>query len=147
MKKIKQILISFAMLFMLLNVFTVQADEDFAEKHIVLQISQGDEARQTLVMNVANNIVKAYGQDKVAIEIVAFGPGLKVLFANNETSSPRIESLQASGVKFSACMNTIAGIKKKTGKEPKLNKHSTKVTAGVTRIVDLVGKGYTLIKP
>jgi intracellular sulfur oxidation DsrE/DsrF family protein len=147
MKRIKQILIPFAVLFMLLNAFTVQAGEDFAEKHIVLQISQGDAARQTQVMNVANNIVKAYGQDKVAIEIVAFGSGLKLLFANNEMSSPRIESLQASGVKFSACMNTIAGIKRKTGKEPKLNKHSNKVTAGVTQILDLVDKGYTLIKP
>ena len=145
MKRIKQILIPFAVLFMLLNVFTVQADEDFAEKHIVLQISQAD--RQTLVMNVANNLIKHYGQDKVAIEIVAFGPGLKILFANNEVSTPRIESLQASGVKFSACMNTMAAIKKKTGKEPKLNKHATKVSAGIVRIVDLVEKGYTLVKP
>lgn len=145
MKKIKLILIPFAMLFILLNTFNVQADDGFAEKHIVLQISQAD--RQTLVMNVANNLVKAYGQDKVAVEIVAFGPGLKVLFSNNEISTPRIESLQASGVKFSACMNTMAAIKKKTGKEPKLNKHATQVSAGVVRIMDLVEKGYTLIKP
>jgi hypothetical protein len=145
MKKIKLILIPFAMLFMLLNTFNVQADDGFAEKHIVLQISQPE--RQTLVMNVANNIIKHYGQDKVAIEIVAFGPGLKILFANNEVSSPRIESLQASGVKFSACMNTMAAIKKKTGKEPKLNKHSVQVAAGVVQILDLVDKGYTLIKP
>ena len=145
MKKINKIMIPLAALFMLLSVFSLQADEDFAEKHVVLQISQPE--RQTLVMNVANNLIKHYGQDKIAIEIVAFGPGLKILFANNEISTPRIESLQASGVKFSACLNTVAAIKKKTGKEPKLNKHATKVSAGVVQIMDLVEKGYTLIKP
>ena len=63
MKRIKQILIPFAMLFMLLNVFTVQADEDFAEKHIVLQISQPE--RQTLVMNVANNLIKLLSRPSI----------------------------------------------------------------------------------
>ncbi len=124
---------------MLFSAFNLKADEDFAEKHVVLQISQPE--RQTLVMNVANNLIKHYGQDKIAIEIVAFGPGLKILFANNEISTPRIESLQASGVKFSACMNTVAAIKRKTGKEPNLNKHATKVSAGVVQIMDLVAKG------
>ena len=145
MRKINKIMIPLAALFMLLSAFTLQADEDFAEKHVVLQISQPE--RQTLVMNVANNLIKHYGQDKIAVEIVAFGPGLKMLFANNEVSTPRIESLQASGVKFSACLNTVAAIKRKSGKEPKLNKHSIKVAAGVVRIMDLVDKGYTLIKP
>ena len=145
MNKIKQIMIPLAALFILLSVFTVKADEDFAEKHVVLQIS--DASRQTLVMNVANNLLKHYGPDKIAVEIVAFGPGLKMLFANNEISTPRIESLQASGVKFSACLNTVAAIKRKTGKEPKLNKHSIKVVAGVVQIMDLVEKGYVLIKP
>ena len=145
MKIINKVTIHFLALFMLLSFFSVQADDGFAEKHVVLQISQPE--RQTLVMNVANNLIKHYGQDKVSIEIVAFGPGLKMLFANNEISTPRIDSLQASGVKFSACLNTVAAIKRKTGKEPKLNKHSIKVAAGVVQIMDLVEKGYTLIKP
>ena len=145
MKMIKQLLIPLTCMLMLVGGFSLQADEDFAEKHVVLQIS--DPSRQTLVMNVANNLIKHYGQDKIAIEIVAFGPGLKLLFANNEISVPRIDGLQANGVKFSACLNTVAAIKRKTGKEPKLNKHSTRVAAGVVQIMDLVDKGYTLIKP
>lgn len=145
MKSLKQIILSLTALLMLAGVFTVQADSEFAEKHVVLQMS--DPSRQTLVMNVANNLIKHYGQDKVSVEIVAFGPGLKMLFANNKESTPRIDSLQASGVRFSACLNTIAAIKRKKGKEPKLNKHSVKVAAGVVRIMDLVEKGYVLIKP
>jgi intracellular sulfur oxidation DsrE/DsrF family protein len=140
----KKIVMSFIAFFMLMGIFTGHAGE-FAEKHVVLQMS--DPSRQTLVMNVANNLIKHYGQDKVEVEIVAFGPGLKMLFANNEISVPRIDSLQASGVTFSACLNTVAAIKRKTGKEPKLNKHSVKVAAGVVRIMDLVEKGYVLIKP
>jgi len=135
-----------AMLIVMLSAgFNVYADDDFADKHVVLQIS--DPGRQQLVLNVANNLQKHYGPDNVAIEVVAFGPGLKILFANNEISVPRIASLAASGVKFSACANTISAIKRKTGKEPKINKHSTKVAAGVVRIIDLVDKGYILIKP
>lgn len=145
MKIINKVTIHFLALFMLLSFFSVQAEDGFAEKHIVLQIS--NPSRQTLVMNVANNLIKHYGQDKVSIEIVAFGPGLKMLFANNEISTPRIDSLQASGVKFSACLNTVAAIKRKTGKEPKLNKHSIKVAAGVVRIIELVEKDYVLITP
>jgi len=145
MNKIKRLLLPFIAIFILTSNFTTHADDDFAEKHVVLQIS--DASRQELVLNVANNLQKHYGVDKVAIEVVAFGPGLKTLFANNEISAPRIEGLAANGVKFSACSNTIAAIKRKTGKEPKINKHSTKVAAGVVRIMDLVNKGYTLIKP
>ncbi len=149
MKKIRQLFISsiipFSFLLLLLGAYSVQAANEFAEKHVVLQIS--DASRQALVLNVANNLQKHYGPDKVAIEIVAFGPGLKALFANNEITAPRIDGLAANGVKFSACMNTIEAIKRKTGKEPVINKHAEKVSAGVVRIMDLVDKGYTLIKP
>ncbi|MEE9303666.1 MAG: hypothetical protein V3U84_07750 [Thiotrichaceae bacterium] len=145
MQKIKQLLIPFTFLLLILGAYTLQADNDFAEKHVVLQIS--DASRQNLVLNVANNLQNHYGPDKVAIEIVAFGPGLKSIFAKNEVTSPRVSSLAANGVKFSACMNTIAAIKRKTGKEPIIHKDAGKVPAGVVRIMDLVDKGYTLIKP
>ncbi|WP_419604286.1 hypothetical protein [Thiolapillus sp.] len=48
-------------------------DKPFAEKHVVLQISDPNPFKQTLVLNVANNLIKHYGQDKIDIEIVAFG--------------------------------------------------------------------------
>jgi hypothetical protein len=33
------------------------------------------------------------------------------------------------------------------GEEPALNSHAVHVDAGVVRIMDLVGQGYTLVKP
>ncbi len=118
----------------------------FAEVHVVLQISDRDPFKQTLVLNVANNLLKAYGPDKVDIEIVAFGPGLRLLMAEN-ANKDRIEALAGSGVRFAGCMNTLRNFTKQLGHEPALNPHAVKVSAGVVRIIDLVKQGYILIKP
>ena len=118
----------------------------FAEHHIVLQISDADPSKQTLVLNVANNLLKAYGPDKVDVEIVAFGPGLRLLFAEN-VNSDRINGLTDSGVRFAGCGNTLKKMTELLGEEPKLHANSTRVSAGVVRIVELVDQGYTLVKP
>lgn len=118
----------------------------FAEKHIVLQISDSDPFKQTLVLNVAGNLLKHYGPDKIEIEIVAFGPGLRLLFAENSNKG-RIQGLAGSGVRFSACENTYAKVTQSLGSAPKLNPNAVHVSAGVVRIMDLVDEGYTLVKP
>ncbi len=123
-----------------------ESAKPFAEKHIVLQISDSDPFKQTLVLNVASNLIKHYGPDKVDIEIVAFGPGLRLLFAEN-ASKGRIKSLADQGVRFAACDNTFAKMTQQLGHEPKLNPNAVHVSAGVVRIVDLVADGYTLVKP
>ncbi|MBE9559807.1 MAG: hypothetical protein IMF15_03410 [Proteobacteria bacterium] len=125
--------------------YQVQAG-DFAEEKIVLQISDPNPFKQTLVLNVASNLVKFYGQDKVEVEIVAFGPGLRLLFEEN-VNSGRINGLASSGVKFAACKNTIKAMTKKLGHAPELHSSAVPVSAGVVRIIDLENKGYKLIKP
>lgn len=126
--------------------FNAHAEKAFAEQKVVLQISDNDPFKQTLVLNVANNLVKHYGQDQVEVEIVAFGPGLRLLFDEN-TNKGRIASLAGAGVKFSACSNTIRNMSKVLGEKPALNSNATVVDAGVVRIIDLVNKGYRLVKP
>ena len=121
-------------------------DKPFAETKVALQISDPNPFKQTLVLNVAGNILKHYGPDRVAIEIVAFGPGLRLLFKNNSNKS-RIDSLVSDGVRFSACKNTIRGMTKKLGHPPVLNPHAIPVSAGVVRLIDLQKAGYTIIKP
>lgn len=118
----------------------------FAEKHVVLQISDANPAKQTLVLNVASNLIKHYGPDKVDVEIVAFGPGLKLMFAENANAG-RVNNLAAQGVHFAACNNTMAKMTSLLGKEPVLNDNTVRVTAGVVRIMDLVDEGYTLVRP
>jgi len=122
------------------------SDKPFAEKHIVLQLSDPNPFKQTLVLNVANNLIKHYGQDKVDVEIVAFGPGVRMLTKDN-VNKGRISGLVSEGVRFSACGNTIKGMTKKLGHPPAINPQAKVVPAGAVRIIDLVADGYTLLKP
>src|SRR5438270_1060476 len=71
-------------------------DKPFAEHKVVLQLSDNDPKKQGLVISVANNLMKFYDPDKVAVEIVAFGPGIDLLNPENPNRS-RIESLVAQG--------------------------------------------------
>jgi intracellular sulfur oxidation DsrE/DsrF family protein len=126
--------------------FNASAAKDFAEQKIVLQISDPNPFKQTLVLNVAGNLIRHYGTDGVEIEIVAFGPGLRLLFAENVNKS-RINSLAAEGVTFSACENTVRNMGKILGHPPVLNDKAVSVSAGVVQIIKLQNEGYMLIKP
>ena len=123
-----------------------QEEKPFAANKFVLQISDMDPAKQTLVLNVAGNIMKHYGQDQADVEIVAFGPGLRLLFEGNANSG-RIEGLQTTGVRFAACENTIRNMSAKLGHQVALNDHAIPVVGGVVRIKELTDQGYLLIKP
>src|SRR5471030_3306973 len=92
-------------------------DKPFAEHRIVLQLSDNDAAKQGLVISVAYNLIKLYDPDKVAIEVVAFGPGIDLLRSEN-ANRKLIESLVAQGVRFDVCLNTVDTIERKTGKRP-----------------------------
>ena len=140
-----------SLLLVLLSSIVFQAnaapeDKPFAEQKVVLQISDADPTKQTLVLNVASNLIKAYGPDKVDVEIVAFGPGLRLMFDDNGNKG-RISGLTDNGVRFAACGNTLKKVSKKLGRTPAMNSHATQVPAGAVRIIDLVNKGYVLIKP
>lgn len=125
----------------------VAADKEFADKKIVLQISDPNPFKQTLVMNVASNLLKEYGPDKVEIEIVAFGPGVRLMFADNDNAG-RLKSLvESGGVRLHACSNTIANMTKQLGYKPEINPLAKSPGPGVVRIVDLVNQGYILVKP
>ena len=122
-------------------------DKPFAEAHILLQLSDGDQAVQTRVLNVASNLLKHYGgPDLVDLEIVAFGPGLSLLFADSPQRE-RISSLAANGVRFVACMNTVETLERTTGKRPELNEVALPVQAGVAHIVERSGQGFVVVRP
>jgi len=123
-----------------------QEEKPFADQKLVLQISDMDPDKQTLVLNVASNFIKYYGPDRTDVEIVAFGPGLRLLFAENSNAG-RIDGLTQSGVRFAACGNTLAKMTATLGSEPALNPHATVVPGGIVRIKELTDQGYLLVKP
>ena len=118
----------------------------FAQTRVALQISDGSAEKQTLVLNVAHNLLKFYGPDKVDLEIVAFGPGLRLLFKGN-ANTQRIQELAAAGVRFSACDNTIAAMAKQLGHPPGLNPIARIVPAGIVRMVELNKAGFFVARP
>ena len=117
----------------------------FAEVHVVLQLS--DQQNEAVVLDVANNLIKNYGgPDVIDIEIITFGKGVRLMFAGSEHET-RIASLVDNGVRFYVCENTLDTIERATGTRPVINEHAEYVRAGVARIVDKVGEGYTLVRP
>jgi uncharacterized protein len=121
-------------------------DKPFAEHRIVLQLSDNDANKQALVISVAYNLLKAYDPDKVAIEVVTFGPGIDLLRPEN-ANRKRVESLVAQGVRFDVCLNTVDTIERETGKRPDIIPQAIPVQVGVGQILSLTENGYTLVRP
>jgi intracellular sulfur oxidation DsrE/DsrF family protein len=120
---------------------------------LIVHVPQEDPKAFKQAINIANNIPKQLGADSVEVEVVAQGPGLKLL-TKGSPESERIKSLAllsentlGGGTKFSACAATMAGIKKRTGKEPVLLEGVDKVEPGaVARIIELQEKGCSYIR-
>jgi intracellular sulfur oxidation DsrE/DsrF family protein len=121
-------------------------DKPFAEHKVVLQLSDADPKKQALVLSVANNLLKFYDPDKVALEVVAFGPGIDLLRTGSEHRK-QVESLIAQGVRFDVCLNTVDTVERETGKRPDIIPSATPVQVGVGQILFLTENGYTLVRP
>ena len=126
-----------------LSVATAQADE---VRKLVIHVPQDDPKSMVQALNMASNVPKALGMDNVIVEIVAQGPGLKLLTMESDHAE-RVQSLAMHDVKFSACGNTMAAVARKTGKEPVLLEGVQKVQAGVIRVMELEEQGYSYVRP
>jgi intracellular sulfur oxidation DsrE/DsrF family protein len=139
-----------AMLAMVCSVARAQPaplpDKPFAEHRIALQLSDDDAKKQGLVISIAYNLLKFYDPDKVAIEVVAFGPGIDLLRPDN-ANRKLVESLVAQGVRFDVCLNTVDTIERETGHRPEIIPAATPVQVGVGQILSLTENGYTLVRP
>jgi intracellular sulfur oxidation DsrE/DsrF family protein len=121
-------------------------DKPFAEHRLTLQLSDNDPKKEGLIISIANNLLKAYDPDKIAIEVVTFGPGIDLLRPENPNRQ-RVESLIAQGVKFDVCLNTVDSIERETGKRPAIIPLAIPVQVGVAQILSLTENGFTLVRP
>jgi intracellular sulfur oxidation DsrE/DsrF family protein len=127
------------------NEVTGEEFKPFAEKHIILQLS--DQANEAVVLDTANNLIKNYGgPDMIDIEIVTFGKGVRLMYAESP-HQVRIASLVENGVRFYVCQNTLDTMERLHGERPKINPAAIMVQAGVAHIIDRVDDGYILIRP
>lgn len=121
-------------------------DKPFAEHKVVLQLSDNDPKKQGLAISVASNLMKFYDPDKVAVEIVAFGPGIDLLRPENPNRK-LVESLVAQGARVDICLNTVDTLERESGKRPEFISAATPVQVGVAQILFLTENGYTLVRP
>ena len=137
-------------LLILFSSLTVTALEDKAAEgtttKLVIQISENDPSKQHLALSNVYNLQKFYGLDNIEIEVVAYGPGISLLYPDGKEAS-RVRSLMAQDVIFTGCQNTLDTIKANTGKEQKLIEDVGIVRAGIARIIDLQGQGYRYLHP
>lgn len=125
------------------------ADKPFAEAAILLQLSERDPAKQAMVLDVANNLIKHYGDPElVDIEIIAFGPGVELYYAASDPGlRARIDSLRVSGVRFVVCKNTLDTLARAKGEAPELIEGIYYVQTGVAHIVDRSREGFIVVRP
>jgi intracellular sulfur oxidation DsrE/DsrF family protein len=120
----------------------------FAEQHVIFQVSDADPAKYTATLDISNNLMKHYqGPDFIDIEVVAFGRGVEMYFAENNPNKTRIDSLINNGVRFYVCLNTIDTIQRSTGKRPVLLEGVVGVQTGVAFLIEEIESGFTHIHP
>jgi intracellular sulfur oxidation DsrE/DsrF family protein len=147
MKPILALIMACSLLAAFLSAVADDGDKPFAEAHIVLQLADGDKESQARVLSVANNLLKHYGgPDFVDIEIVAYGPGISLLYTDN-ANGERVSSLLVNDVRFVGCLNTLDTIERKTGKRPALISEAITVQTGVARLVERAQQGFVVIRP
>src|SRR5215813_3223358 len=117
---------------------------------IAIQVNQNDKAVMDLALNNAKNVIDYYKSkgEKVAVEIVTYGPGLHMLRADTSPVKDRIApmSLENPNLKFIACANTQANQSKAEGKQVSLISEAKIVPAGVVRLMELQNQGYAYIR-
>lgn len=110
---------------------------------VVFQVSDNDPKKWELAMSNIRNIQTDLGTDNVAVELVAYGPGLAMLKLESPAAN-RIADARRAGVKIVACENTMHA--QKLTKEDMLTGISY-VPAGVSEIILLQEAGYTYVRP
>lgn len=114
-----------------------------ADKHVVLQVSDNDEAKWNLALNNAKNLQAALGAKNVDVEIVAYGPGIGML-KSESTVGNRILDAGTTGVKVIACENTMKA--QKLGRDDMLAGIEY-VPSGVVQIMERQQQGWGYIRP
>jgi intracellular sulfur oxidation DsrE/DsrF family protein len=119
--------------------------------HLVLQVNANEAAVMNLALNNATNVAQYYKDlgEKVAIEVVTFGPGLHMLRDDTSPVKARIKSIKESTptISFKACGNTRENMNKAENKEIPLVPEATVVKSGVVRVMELQEQGWTYVRP
>jgi intracellular sulfur oxidation DsrE/DsrF family protein len=110
---------------------------------VVLQVSDNDPGKWNLALNNARNIQADLGAANVAVEIVAYGPGINMLKMDSAVGG-RDDQALSDGVKVVACENTMRNAK--LAKGDMLNKVGF-VPSGVVELMQKQQQGWSYLRP
>lgn len=114
-----------------------------ATNRIVFQVSEEDTKKWNALFANIHNIQAELGQGKVAIAVVAIGPGLGLLKADSLVAN-RVEEARAAGVRFVACENTMKV--QNVSKDDMLDRIDY-ARAGYVEIMRLQQRGWVYLRP
>ena len=133
----------FALVMMLMAVLPAFAADKL---NIVYHLADEDKVGFALI-NVRNHINGVGGPENVHIVLVMHGPAVKAFVDIDAVDKVRntVKALQADGVEFDVCANTLAAIN--VSFDEMLPGMVLAPNGGVVRIAELESQGYLYIRP
>ena len=123
------------------------------QHRVVFQVDQNDPQVMNLTLNNVTNTLDYYREkgEEVAVEVVAYGPGLNMLREDKSPVKDRLKRLKEASfpatVQFSACHNTMMGMERKEDHAIVVVPQATIVPSGVVRLNQLQEDGWSYIRP
>jgi uncharacterized protein len=119
---------------------------------MVIQVSRDDVEGMNLALNnimAAKRLYDSSRNEQFQVELVAYGPGITMLRADNSPVKERIEEARKAvpNLVLSMCGNAKAGAEKREGHEIFPLPGVGVVPAGVVRVMELQEQGWTYIRP
>jgi intracellular sulfur oxidation DsrE/DsrF family protein len=115
---------------------------------MVIQLNSNDQVTQKMALNSAKNLKKLLGKDAVDVEIVVYGPGIKLLESKGR-SADKVKTLMSDyDVNVSVCDGALkAYAKRHGGQQLEIIEGVSKVPTGAIRILELQEQGYAYLRP
>lgn len=128
------------------------ASASWAELHrIAVHVNQNDPQVMNMALNNVVNLAEYYKEkgDEVAVEVVAYGPGLHMLIPGKSPVADRVATmaLEMDNLTFSACGNTLRKMGAKQGQDVVLMDEARVVPSGVVRLIELQEQGFAYVRP
>jgi intracellular sulfur oxidation DsrE/DsrF family protein len=117
---------------------------------LALHVDRNEATIMNMALGNAGNAAAAFaarGED-IALELVAYGPGLTMLRADTSPVKDRLAALHEKlpQMVFSACHNTLEAVRRAEGKDIPLLPQARIVPSGVVRLIELQEQGWSYIK-
>lgn len=133
----------------LLPVSSANAGKE-ADHRVILHVNGNDKAHMNVVLSNASNIANFFTKQgkSIQVEVVANGPGLKMLTAQSPVAE-RVKSISKNStqVSFHACSKSHKMLSKKAGKDLVMLSVVNMVPAGMPYIMSRQEQGWSYIKP